>query len=74
MPGVVTSAKVKVTDGSQASVAVATANKGVAGQLMVFGPGSVEMVGGVVSMTFMTWLAVEELPHASVAVHVRVTV
>ncbi len=30
--------------------------------------------GPVVSTTWMTWLAVLALPHASVAVHVRVTV
>src|SRR6266498_2823485 len=40
---------------------------------MVVGPGSAEMTGAVLSVTLMIWLAVLELPHGSVAVHVRVT-
>src|SRR6266511_1127833 len=40
---------------------------------MVEGPGNAEMTGAVVSVTLMVWLAVLELPHASVAVQVRVT-
>ena len=32
------------------------------------------MDGGVVSTTFVVWLQLALLPHASVAVHVRVTV
>src|SRR5437773_8942018 len=58
-PGVVTSAKVSVGLGSQASVAVGLVkgSKG-AGHSMVVGPGSVEMAGAVVSTTWMSWLAV----------------
>jgi len=73
VPGVVTSAKVKVGVPPQASVAVGVAKEGVAGHSMVEGPGSVEMTGAVVSVTLMVWLAVLELPHGSVAVQVRVT-
>src|SRR3989454_111600 len=40
---------------------------------MVVGPGSVEMLGAVVSTTLMVWLAVLLLPQWSVAVQVRVT-
>src|SRR2546427_2590034 len=72
-PGVVTSAKVSVGLGSQASVAVGVAKDGVAGHSMVVGAGSEEMTGAVVSTTWMTWLAVLLLPQWSVAVQVRVT-
>ncbi len=72
-PGVVTSAKVKVGLPPQASVTVGVAKEGVAGHSMVEGPGSAEMTGAVLSSTVMVWLAVLELPHGSVAVHVRVT-
>ncbi len=54
-------------------VAVAVANDGVAGQSIVTGAGSAAMTGAVLSMTCMVWLAVDALPHPSVAVHVRVT-
>src|SRR5436190_470446 len=57
VPGVVTSAKVSVGLGSQASVAVGGVNAGVAGHWMVLGPGKLEITGAVVSMTWMTWLA-----------------
>ena len=57
----------------QASVAVATAKTGVAGQLMVLGAGRAAITGAVVSTTLMVWLAVLLLPQASVAVQVRVT-
>src|SRR5437899_11509836 len=73
LPGVVTSAKVSVGLGSQASVAVGVANDGVAGHWIVVGPGSVEITGAVVSTTWIAWLAVELLPQWSVAVQVRVT-
>jgi hypothetical protein len=38
---------------------------------MVLGSGSAAITGGVMSRTLIVWLAVLELPHASVAVHVR---
>jgi len=70
---VVTSAEVSVNELPQASVAVGTANTGVAGQLMVDGAGSDEMTGAVISWTLIVWEAVDELPHKSVAVQVLVT-
>jgi hypothetical protein len=48
-PFVVTSAEVSVKDDPQASVAVATANTGVAGQLIVVGAGNAAMTGAVMS-------------------------
>ena len=69
----VTSAKVSVGLGSQASVAVGVAKDGVAGHCMVVGPGSAEITGAVVSTTWISWLAVLLLPQWSVAVQVRVT-
>src|ERR1043166_1004021 len=72
-PGVVTSAKVSVGLGSQASVAVGVVKTGVAVHSMVVGPGSAEMLGAVVSTMWITWLAVLLLPQWSVAVQVRVT-
>ena len=48
-PVVVTSADVKVNALPQASVAVATANTGVAGQLMVDIAGKVAITGAVIS-------------------------
>src|SRR2546427_5025665 len=62
LPAVVTSAKVSVGLGSQASVAVGVAKDGVAGHWIVVGPGSAEITGAVVSTTWMVWLAVELLP------------
>jgi hypothetical protein len=70
---VVTSAEVSVKLLPQASVAVATAKTGVAGQSIVLGPGSAAITGGVMSRTLIVWLAVLEFPYRSVAVHVRVT-
>ena len=65
---------VGVTLGSHASLAVATANTGVAGQLIVLGPGTAPMTGAVLSITLIVWLTgTAALPHASVAVQVRVT-
>jgi hypothetical protein len=57
----------------QSSVAVATANTGVAGQLIVLVAGKAAITGAVMSWTLMVWLAVEILLQASVAVQVRVT-
>jgi hypothetical protein len=71
-PGVVTSAKVSVKAEPQASVAVAVANTGVAGQLIVVGAGRAAITGAVMSITLMVCEAVEALPHPSVAVQVRV--
>ena len=48
-PLVVTSLEVKVNALPQASVAVATANTGVAGQLMVVGAGNAPITGAVIS-------------------------
>lgn len=72
-PLVVTSLKVRLNALPHASVAVAVANDGVAGQSIVTGAGSAAMTGAVLSMTCMVWLAVDALPHPSVAVQVRVT-
>ena len=48
-PGVVTSAEVKVNALPQASIAVATAKTGVAGQSIVVGAGSAAITGAVTS-------------------------
>ena len=48
-PGVVTSEEVKVKALPQASTAVATANSGVAGQLMVVAAGREAIIGAVIS-------------------------
>ena len=74
MPAVVTSLNVSAGLPVHASVAVAVAKLGVAGQLIVLGAGSAAIVGAVTSCTLITCDAVAELPQASVAVHVRVTV
>jgi hypothetical protein len=70
---VVTSAKVSVNALPQASVAVAVAKTGVAGQLIVVTPGNGAITGAVISCTLIVCEAVDELPQASVAVHVLVT-
>jgi len=57
-----------------ASVAVAVANTGVAGQLITDGAGKAEMTGAVMSCTWIVCEAVELLPQPSVAVHILVTV
>ena len=57
----------------QASVAVAAANTGVAGQSIVLVAGKAAITGAVMSCTLIVWLAVELLLQASVAVQVRVT-
>src|SRR5258705_4740197 len=70
---VVTSAQVRVKTLPQASVAVAVANAGVAGQEMVLVAGRAAITGAVVSITLIVWLAMLRLLQASVAVQVRVT-
>ena len=71
-PLVVTSTNVNVKALPHASDAVAAVKIGVAGQLIVVGAGSGAMTGAVISWTVMVCVAVEELPHKSVAVHVLV--
>jgi hypothetical protein len=73
-PLVVTSTDVNVNALPHPSTAVATANDGVAGQLIVVGAGREEITGAVTSCTLIVCEAVETLPQASVAVHVLVTV
>ena len=72
-PGVVTFAKVNVNVLPHPSVAVAVAKTGVEGQFMVLGAGNDAITGAVTSCTLIVCDAVDELPHASVAVHVRFT-
>ena len=72
-PLVVTSTEVNVNALPHASVAVATANTGVAGQLIVVGAGNAPITGAVTSCTLIVCKAVDVFPHASVAVHVLVT-
>ena len=72
-PGVVTSADTSVNALPHRSDAVATANTGVAGQLIVDSAGNAEITGAVLSSTLIVWARVDILPHASVAVHVLVT-
>jgi len=75
VPGVVTSAKVTITEASQASVAVAKPKVGVKGQSIVsFGMTGHVITGAVVSCTKMDALQVDEFPQSSVAVQVLVTV
>jgi hypothetical protein len=70
--GVVTSAKVRVTGPPQASVAVAVAKLGTAGQLIVEIAGSGAITGAVTSCTFIVCEAVEVLLQLSFAVQVLV--
>ena len=72
-PFVVTSAEVKVNALPHASVAVATAKMGIAGQLIVVGAGRDAITGAVISCTLIVCEAVEILLHPSVAVQVRIT-
>lgn len=72
-PLVVTSLNVKENVLPQPSEAVAVANTGVAGQLIVDGAGNDAMTGAVISWTLIVCDLVDELPQLSVAVHVRVT-
>ena len=64
---------VNVTVDPQASVAVAVAKLGVAGQEIVLGAGNAAITGAVVSVTLIVCDAVDTFPQASVAVHVLVT-
>jgi hypothetical protein len=61
--------KIRENELPHPSVAVAVANEGIAGQFMTEGAGSDEMTGAVTSCTFIVCVAVDEFPHASVAVH-----
>src|SRR6266581_2709997 len=65
------STKVNVGVASHASVAVAVAKLGAAGQSIVLGTGKAAITGAVMSRTLIVWLAVLLLPQASVAVQVR---
>jgi Ni,Fe-hydrogenase III small subunit len=56
----------------QLSVAVGVVHVGVPEHSIVVGPGNADNTGGMVSSTLMVWVAVDVLPHRSVAVHVRV--
>ena len=73
MPGVVTSDDVGITLLSQASVAVAEPKLGAFGHSTEEAGFGHVITGGVLSVTEMVRLQVEELPQSSVAVHVRVT-
>lgn len=70
VPGVVTSLKVNANTLPQISVAVAVANEGTAGQLIVVGAGSGSMTGATVSVTMIVCDVVEVFPHSSTAVHI----
>ena len=72
-PGRVLSDDVNVNVLPHASIAVATAKTGVAGQLIVVGAGNAAMAGAVTSCTLIVWEAVDAFPQPSVAVHVLVT-
>jgi hypothetical protein len=65
--------EVSVNELPQASVAVATANTGMAGQSIVDDAGKAPITGAVISWTFIVCEAVDIFPHPSVAVHVLVT-
>ena len=69
-----TSADVKVKALPHPSLAVATANEGTAGQLIVDVAGNAAITGAVISCTIIVWDAVEKLLHASVTVHVLILV
>src|SRR5664279_3307793 len=71
-PGVVISLNTRVKAEPQASLAVATANTGEAGQSIVVSAGNGSMKGAVTSWTLMVWAAEELLPQASVAIQLRV--
>ena len=72
-PFVVTSFDISAKALPHTSVAVAIANTGVDGQLIVVGAGSAPITGAVISCTLIVWDLVEIFPHPSVAVQVRVT-
>jgi hypothetical protein len=65
--------KVRLNALPHASIAVATANTGTDGQLIVVGAGNAPITGAVISCTMIVWDLVEIFPHPSVAVHVLVT-
>ena len=71
-PAVAASAKVREKALPHASVAVAIANTGKAGQLIVVVGGNVDMTGAVISCTLIVCEAVDEFPHKSVTVQVLV--
>jgi hypothetical protein len=73
VPAEVASANVSTGDESHASLAVAVANAGAAGHSIVLGAGSDAITGAVLSSTEIVCDDVDEFPHASVAVQVRVT-
>ena len=56
-----------------ASVAVAIANTGKAGQLIVVADGNAAITGAAISCTLIVWDLVELFPHPSVAVQVLFT-
>ena len=72
VPGVRTSLYSSRGFASHASLTDGAAKSGVAGHSIVLGSGSAAITGAVWSTSRMTWSAVLALPHASVAVHVRV--
>jgi hypothetical protein len=69
---VVTSENVILTVASQASVAVAAINTGIAGQLIGETGSTHAIVGAVISSTTIVRLQVELFPQSSVAVQVLV--
>jgi hypothetical protein len=73
LPCNVVSVAVISTNKSQASVAVAVMNTGVAGQFTGVTCDTQVIVGGVLSRTVIVRLQVAAFPQTSVAVHVRVT-
>ena len=73
VPDVVASVNEREGEASHASVAEVEANEGASGHSIVLGAGSEAITGAVLSSTFIICDAVDELPQASVAVHVRVT-
>jgi hypothetical protein len=72
-PAMVASTKVKVGV-AQLSVAVGLPQAGVPSHSMDDGPGTPEIVGGMVSSTLITCVAVAVLPQPSSAIQVRVIV
>ena len=72
-PATVASTKVNVGV-EQLSVAVGLPQAGMPSHSIDDGPGTPEIVGGIVSSTLITWVAVAVLPQPSSAVQVRVIV
>jgi hypothetical protein len=71
-PAVVASTNVKENALPQASVAVAAAKTGVAGQVIVEVAGNVAITGAAISWTMTVWDADALFPQPSVAVHILV--